>query len=493
LVTPSRPVAVALSPAGDRALVGCAGGELVFFAVPSGARLSSLEKHAAPIAHVAFGADSVHSASAAEDGTIAVHDAIGFRVLDTISTPAARIAFSPDGSKLLVQAQRMVRVLDAKLGTMLRKHETEAKIGGAGFTAKGDVFVAQGWELKFFDAADAPPLPLPVIPKVVATSRDGRAALVGCISSLRPWDLDDRKEVVTPPGHRSHVTTIAAVASSSRILTAGYDGRIVVWELATGEVTAVLGQRHGIIYAVTVAPDGEHVLSTGSDKKVKVWDARKGSEKPLREYTSHTHVVHAVAASPRNAVASAGLGAKIHLWDLERGEKGRILSAASGAKGREEDVNFLAFLDETRLVSACTDGRLILWNLEATGHQVIADLGEPLTALDVSREKNLLVVGTKSGRLLAIPAVKGAPRRLLDARQKEEVFSIAISADATKVVSGGGNDTRVFLSDLESGAVLDTVDLKSSRDTVHSVAWAPDGRSFLLGTLRGVVLRFEVY
>ena len=58
--------------------------------------------------------------------------------------------------------------------------------------------------------------------------------------------------------------------------------------------------------------------------------------------------------------------------------------------------------------------------------------------------------------------------------------------------SGGKPWRRLKVLDLEAGTDVDTVDLESSSDHAVSLAFLPDGRSFVAGTARGVVLQFEI-
>jgi hypothetical protein len=50
----------------------------------------------------------------------------------------------------------------------------------------------------------------------------------------------------------------------------------------------------------------------------------------------------------------------------------------------------------------------------------------------------------------------------------------------------------VRLWDLSNGQLIETLDMTKVDDRPGGVAFAPDGQSLLVGTARGVLLRFEL-
>jgi WD40 repeat protein len=280
------------------------------------------------------------------------------------------------------------------------------------------------------------------------------------------------------------VTTIATVASSTKIISASYDSRVVVWDLATGHELATLGAHHNQIYAVTVTQDGRYALSAGADKAIKIWNVATGELE--RVFKGHNRIVHAVAVSAGGMVASSGDGGRLHLWDLATANALGVINT------KAPDVNFLEFLDAGRVLSAGADGKLMVWHLPNSASERIGPVRDALTALAVSASRRLVVVGTESGALFLHDLARGS-ERALEPGHAGAVFTAAISPDGTKAITGGGGaDGRVRLWELGSGALLATIDLRSARDYVHSVAFVPDGKSFLVGTFRGPILRFEL-
>uniref|UniRef100_A0A3Q2NP68 WD repeat domain 1 n=1 Tax=Fundulus heteroclitus TaxID=8078 RepID=A0A3Q2NP68_FUNHE len=75
--------------------------------------------------------------------------------------------------------------------------------------------------------------------------------------------------------HSQFVNCIRFSPDGSRLVTAGADGQIFVYDGATGERVGSLGgekAHKGGIYAVSWSPDSSQLISASGDKTVKLWD-----------------------------------------------------------------------------------------------------------------------------------------------------------------------------------------------------------------------------
>ncbi len=60
------------------------------------------------------------------------------------------------------------------------------------------------------------------------------------------------------------------------------EGKLLVIELASGDVHEVEGAHNGTIWKVCVYPNGKGLASGSSDKTVKFWDFKLGANKTLQ-------------------------------------------------------------------------------------------------------------------------------------------------------------------------------------------------------------------
>lgn len=185
-------------------------------------------------------------------------------------------------------------------------------------------------------------LPLDAPATAVAYSPDGRWLATGADSGVlclrRTSDLAMVQCVVA---HEARLAGIAFTPGGEALATAGWDGRVVVWESPS---LAILAERRadGASNAVAFSPDGhmlavarsarpprrlsgDHERDEGSVIELWPWTAAAGASGP-RTLVGHEAAVVAVGWLPDgSAVASGAWDRSVRLWDPESGlELGRV-------------------------------------------------------------------------------------------------------------------------------------------------------------------------
>src|SRR5262249_796082 len=140
----------------------------------------------------------------------------------------------------------------------------------------------------------------------------------------RGWEWQYLHRLARPGGQESRNLDgpkggrqLAFSPDARRIATANQDGKVQVWDVASGkeEVTAE-GHRDGA-NAVAFSPDGTRLDSGGKDKAVRFWDVSGGKEAlPALDVNGE---VFAVAFSPDGSrVAAAARGkddtGEVRVW-----------------------------------------------------------------------------------------------------------------------------------------------------------------------------------
>src|SRR5262245_11481204 len=123
---------------------------------------------------------------------------------------------------------------------------------------------------------DIPPLAYSPDGKIIASGEyDGKVHL---------WDPATGKELRCLDGRTGDVPAIA-FSPDSRLLAAttsteaGKDGRVLLWEVATGRL--VHQWLTGTVYAVAFSPDGKTLASGGGKRGVILWDPVTGQQRKL--------------------------------------------------------------------------------------------------------------------------------------------------------------------------------------------------------------------
>jgi len=84
--------------------------------------------------------------------------------------------------------------------------------------------------------------------------------------------------VVTLRGHGSPVLKVRFSPDGKTLASAGMDGLIQLWNVATREPVATLRGHDGAIYSLSFSPNGELLVSTGPDGIARLWRPAPFSE-----------------------------------------------------------------------------------------------------------------------------------------------------------------------------------------------------------------------
>jgi WD40 repeat protein len=146
--------------------------------------------------------------------------------------------------------------------------------------------------------------------RVVAVSPDDALIAVGSLDgSVRIWDL---RTGVLRDSWRAHQDTVNGIVflDASRILTAGYDGRMAVWTRSGGLLRE--WPADGPVTAFAAAPPAALGLTGHSDGRVRLWrlDGRL-----LGTWPAHRAPVIAVALrADGSRLASSGDDGQVKVW-----------------------------------------------------------------------------------------------------------------------------------------------------------------------------------
>jgi WD40 repeat protein len=132
-------------------------------------------------------------------------------------------------------------------------------------------------------------------------------------------------------------------------------GRLVLWDVLTGQPLAVLDNEYDTILAVDIRPDQSQIAFGGPNRLVKIFSLKEGDVQ--FKIKKHTDWVTAVAFSPNGQIlATADRNGGISLWDPDNGQE---LFTLPGHKSAVTSLSWRA--DSKLLASSSEDGTVKLW------------------------------------------------------------------------------------------------------------------------------------
>lgn len=181
-------------------------------------------------------------------------------------------------------------------------------------------------------------------------------------------------------GHDSWVSAMAVLPDNRTVVTAGYDGRLVWFDVAA-ETPAVLRVRDahaGWVRAVAASPDGRRLVSCGNDCLIRLWDAVDGSEQAV--LSGHDSHVYEVAWRPDGAtVASCDLKGVVKEWDVTKCALHRDVVTASALW--KYDTTFRADIGGARSICFDTIGNQLALGGITKVTNAFAGVGKPVIVL----------------------------------------------------------------------------------------------------------------
>ena len=505
--------AVAAPPAGDRLVTGDDHGVIRFWTTDeqAGYRESHrVDGHDAAVWSAAVSPDGRQVATAAEDGTAIVWDAVDGRIISRLEGHAGAIyglSFAAGGGVVATASgDGTICLWEAGSGTKRatitpdwRQGAHDRNVYGVAFTSSGDRLAAACGDgvIRLWQAGTGEQLPdlqghSRRVFAVCFSPDDRRLASASEDGTARLWNVETGMgdDVLR---HPLRVNGVAWTADGSRLATVSADGILRFWNPASGRVERTcVGHRDGI-WSVARLP-ADRFATASADATTRVWDADGGNE-PVMACGSDDGVgVRGVACAADGRLAATATGqGKVRLWDLDACMVARDLPAV---RGRVNAVDFSPV--GSLLAAACGDGTVRIYGAEDRAEQgrfaahsgpafaaVFSPDGERIATAGAERQVgDRKESGSEQGAVRIRRVEPGDDRHVLTLLHPARAHAAAWSPDGRRLATACA-DRLVREWDTATGTLLGS--FGGHADDVNWVAWSRDGSRVASASSDGTV------
>jgi WD40 repeat protein len=269
------------------------------------------------------------------------------------------------------------------------------------------------------------------------------------------WDIASGSKIELA-GHDSWVRGFGFSADGAQMVSFGWDGRLIWWNLQSEPPTPIrtVEGHQGWVRAAVVSPDGLTLATCGNDFKVKLWKLADGTL--IKELLGHNRHVYQVAFHPDgNQLASGDLTARFIQWDVAAGQMVREFKIDSLSK---YDPTFMADYGGPYCMSFNADGKRLLAGGITNVSNAFAGIGNPI----------LVQIDWEAG--------KEAITHLVKANPNNKVQGAAWHPDGFIIgVLGGSGGGQAYFWKLDSKDEFHSLNLGSA---CRDLSLHPDGLHF---------------
>jgi len=279
------------------------------------------------------------------------------------------------------------------------------------FSPKGDVLAtcSEDHTVKLWDMTaqrETAVLPHEGSVFVAAFTGDGSRLATVCVDgNLRLWDVATHREVSrVPVGNVPKYEAKWAFSPGGEVLALGEQqtGTVYLWDVVRGTRVSVL-ETGRVPRGLALSPNGK-ILAAGLEKDVGMWDLSRGEQILL--LTNHTAYVTSLAFSFDGKILAVGCGdGTVKLWDLATTREIRTLT------GHSHWIPSIAFSSDGKmLASASADHTAKLWNVATGQGTTLRGHLNEVWAIAIAPDGRTVATGTKKDGIVALWSTTPKPQ-----------------------------------------------------------------------------------
>ncbi|QEU59949.1 Pwp2 [Kluyveromyces lactis] len=289
------------------------------------------------------------------------------------------------------------------------------------------------------------------------------------LGQLIVYEWQSESYILKQQGHFDTLNGLCYSPDGSKIVTASHEGKIKIWDVASGFCLATFDEHAGGVSAVEFAKKGQVLFSASLDGTVKAWDLIR--YRNFRTFTATERIqFNSLAVDPSGEVVCAGSedSFDIFVWSVQTGQLVDTLS------GHEGPISCLSFSNENGvLASASWDKTIRVWSLFGRSQQVEPfEVFSDVLSISMRPDGQQIAASTLAGQILFFDVTDGkqvgnidGKRDIISGRHLEDRFTSESSArskyfttihysfDGLSLVAAGNNNS-ICLYDIPNEVLL---------------------------------------
>lgn len=158
------------------------------------------------------------------------------------------------------------------------------------------------------------------ITPVVFSSSDAKIGAVvideNGLNKLRIFDANSIRTIREIPLMRQHIQDVCFSPDGTRILTAGDDPEVQIWDARDGTLIGILSGHTDSVLGVAWSPDSTRIATASRDSTIGIWDGNKLNR--ITSLRGHQSFVNSVTWSPDGAsLISTSSDRSIRIWSTQ--------------------------------------------------------------------------------------------------------------------------------------------------------------------------------
>jgi DNA-binding beta-propeller fold protein YncE len=325
------------------------------------------------------------------------------------------------------------------------------------------------------------------IPVLLTTNSPGRSAGPSLNDGVPARNL-----ALHVPGSLPSGLRVIAFSPEGRLLAfgvgpfaVGQDHPTYVWDIVTGKLTELTDPAAQGPTAVAFSPDGKLLADADGNGRVYLWNLATGQLSATLASPKAGANPAGVAFSPDGKLLAVGVADGTDVWDVATSSLVKVLNGPGGGAG-------VAFSPDGKLLAASGNNPFFLWDV-ATG-QRYATLYDPVSVgiADVafSPDGKVVADADNNGSAYLFDVANGALTGTLTApgqnpNKSNNVTWVTFSPDGTLVATADANG-HAYLWNAATHKLAGTFTDPAGAQ-VFGVAFSPDGRALAICDLKGNV------